>query len=181
MKTSRLLLIAVGLSLSYVAGYASPTAFSPNEDYTAEIRELRVQQRDALRQAFDGVKDSLGVGAGSVETLFQIQNELSEVELSLAETDEQRIAILEERVGVAQELYDLFEDRERAGVVGMVETAQVKAILLAAKVALLEEKQAQENAPRSNEVEGQTSQASTQQERTDRNTPLRLVPSQVWY
>lgn len=181
MKKNRMLLIAVGLSLSYFAGFASPSVFSPNEDYTAEIRELRVQQRDALKRAFNGFKDRIEAGARSIEALFQIQNELTEVELSLAETDEQRIAILEERVGVAQELYDLFEDQERAGVVGMVETAQVKAIMLAAKIALFEEKQAQENGRNDDEDETKAPKPSARKERAEGNDPLRLVPSQVWY
>ena len=116
---------------------------SSSSDLNQEIRELRLQQRsslDGLRQIFE-IKYQQGITG--TEELSRIRLRLLEIDLTLADSDEKRIEILE--MAVAETFKVLEETTQRSNITGKREDVlEAEAAWLQAKINLLLERQRQQ-------------------------------------
>lgn len=143
MKSHRLLLIALGMGLSYLLHTTSVTLSNSTDDFDLQIRAIRLEQRHALLEVVEMNQSLFEQGVLSEEELSRSRLELAELELKLAETPERRIEILEQQLSLMEATYERLAQMFEDGVVSIAAKQRAHHAVLEAKIALLEEKKAQ--------------------------------------
>src|SRR5947209_5208038 len=95
------------------------TAAEPSKDnadkQTAEIKKLQKEQIDTLTQEVEILTTQYQAGAVDSERLFSAQMELCDAKLDAADTPKERVAVLTERLKLAESAQQITEARHAVG------------------------------------------------------------------
>lgn len=143
MNTTRLACLivclwAANVSVPVLARAAeSPAA----EDLGTQIQQLQEERIKTLQRVVEYVRVMYSQGMLDFTTVVESQLELLDAQLEDADTNEERIRILESQAKSAAELVEITEVRFQAGVVSELDVLRAKALQLRVKIKLLQIRQ----------------------------------------
>lgn len=112
----------------------------PEEDYTAEIKELQQQRIATLADAAEYTLEMYKEGRHEFDRVVLAQADLVNARLDATEKPDERIALLEQQLKLAEAALDFADGRFRNGLTTRVDVLQAKANVLDIKIKLLRER-----------------------------------------
>jgi hypothetical protein len=108
-------------------------------DNDAEIKKLLKERYEALSQAADLLRTPFREGKVKFDTLAAVQRDALEANLDLYESPTERVAALRKLLDGVTATYEMAKAQFQSGAVNIVVLHQAKAMILAARIALLRE------------------------------------------
>ncbi len=125
-----------------------PTVRPAIPDLAAELKKLQINRVVVLREltnlSFAGYRH----GEYSLDQVLEAQHDLTEAELEMAETPDQRIALLESQMKIAKRTLEAAEQLRRAREASQCDTLRARAALMGVEIKLLQERARAKPTPR---------------------------------
>ena len=118
------------------------TAQQPGEtttDVASELKQLQVNRVAVLKELTNLSLVGYRQGEFALDQVLAAQHDLTEAQLEMAETSEQRIALLETQLKIAQRTLEAAEQLSRAREVSVCDVLRAKAALMGVEIKLLQE------------------------------------------
>jgi hypothetical protein len=119
-----------------------------NPDLAAELTKLQEQRVATLKKLLELSSAGYRNGEFALDQVLEAQHELTEAELEMVETPDQRIALLETQLKIAKQTLEAAEQLHRAAVVSQCDTLRARAAMLGVEIKLLQERPRTEPTPR---------------------------------
>jgi len=138
---------AIWFRLGLLAGsllVAQPVTAQQNSKPTtgnaAELRKLQANRVVVLKELVDLSFVGYREGEFALGQVLEAQHDLIDAQLEMAETPDQRIALLETQLKIAKRSFEVAEQLRRAREVSVCDPLRAKAALLAVEIKLLQER-----------------------------------------
>ena len=109
-------------------------------DLAAELTKLRMNRVATLQELLDLSFVGYRHGEFAVDQVLEAQLDLTEAQLEMAETPDQRIALLEKQLKIAKRTLDAAENLGAAKEVSRCDALRAKAAMLGVEIKLLRER-----------------------------------------
>ncbi len=112
----------------------------PTTDLAAELTKLQEQRVATLKKLLELSSAGYRQGEFALDQVLEAQHDLTEAQLEMAETPDQRIALLETQLKIAKRTLEAAEQLCRAREVSVCDTFRARAAMLGVEIKLLQER-----------------------------------------
>ena len=109
-------------------------------DFAAELTKLRMNRVATLQRLLDLSFVGYRQGQFPIDQVLDAQHDLMEAQLEIAETPDQRIAMLERQLKITKQTLEAAEKLRAAQEVSQCDTLRAKAALMGVEIKLLQER-----------------------------------------
>lgn len=131
--------LAIGLLALPVISAGQDT--SQDAEETGSLDELLRQRRDTLQQLVEVVTEEYRIGTKSFNSVVQAKDRLIDAELELADSRQERLALLQQQVEMFEAFSAMTDERFALGQVPQSDRLAVRAAFLDAKIKLARERE----------------------------------------